>query len=133
MGKNNEKIKEFKSYITLKKQFAETKERYKELRESMGNISIQKISDMPKTGSNNDKIAELLVKIEEIEECKLKLSRKFLEIENKIETLKDVKQKRVMELRYLDGITFERIAVAMGFSWNHVHRIHSKALNNIKI
>ena len=36
--------------------------------------------------------------------------------------------RQLLVMRYLNGKTFERIAVEMNFSWRQVHRIHGRAL-----
>ena len=42
-------------------------------------------------------------------------------------------QKRLLSLRYLDGYTFEKIAVEMGYTWRHVMRLHYEAVCDLDI
>lgn len=47
--------------------------------------------------------------------------------------LEDDTLRLLMEYRYLDGLTFEEIAVKMHYSWRWVIKLHGKALAEIKI
>jgi DNA-directed RNA polymerase specialized sigma subunit len=47
--------------------------------------------------------------------------------------LADVKERTLMDYRYLQGMTFEWIASTMGYHWRSVHKIHVRALNKIQI
>ena len=45
----------------------------------------------------------------------------------------DRQLREVLELRYLDGATFEEIAEEMGLSVRHVLRLHGAALEKISV
>lgn len=55
------------------------------------------------------------------------------EIENAIDNVKDDNQRRVLKYRYINGMTFEQIAVKMYYSWRQLHRIHGQALQNVRM
>lgn len=59
--------------------------------------------------------------------------KKCKEITDKIERLKNEDEKDVLMYRYIKLMKWEDIAVRMGYSWKHVHRIHSNALNHFKM
>jgi archaellum component FlaC len=50
-----------------------------------------------------------------------------------IESVEDDRERLLLQYRYLDGKTFEKIAVEMNYSWRQIHRLHSKALTNLKM
>lgn len=50
------------------------------------------------------------------------------DIEDMIETLEPV-ARRLMRHRYIEGLTWEEVCVAVGYSWRQAHNIHAKALN----
>lgn len=56
-------------------------------------------------------------------------------VEELIATL-DGEELDVMKWRYINGLTWDKVAEAMSYSYTNVHRIHNKALkrlaNNIK-
>ena len=93
------------------------------------------ISDMNvQTSHNNNSIEDLLIKIEEcIEEYnkkEIKLYNKQLEIENCINSLEPT-ERIIARSRYIEGKTFEQIAVDLNYSWRHTIRIHGKILQKI--
>ena len=52
------------------------------------------------------------------------------EIEDAIEPLPS-NEKAVIRAYYLDGLTWEATAYLLGFSYQHVHRLHSNALHKL--
>lgn len=55
------------------------------------------------------------------------------EISEVIEAVKDAQERLLLRYRYIDGKTFEEIAVMMEYSWRHIHRLHSQALSSVEI
>lgn len=55
------------------------------------------------------------------------------EIAHKIEDMNDETEKLVLRYRYIHLLTWEDLAVKMDYSWQHIHKIHNKALNNFKL
>lgn len=49
-------------------------------------------------------------------------------IETTIEQLEDETERDLMRLYYMEGLTWEEVAVAIHFGWRHTHRIHSRVL-----
>ncbi len=86
-------------------------------------------------GDNLDKapLEESLDKIKEIEkDCDKKLQelliKKFV-VENKIEQL-DQPYKSILYLRYIRGNTLNKVSEDMGYSYDHICKLHGKALKN---
>lgn len=50
-----------------------------------------------------------------------------------IENIKDVTLREVLLNRYVEGMTWEKVALAMNYSIKHVHRLHNKALEQLEI
>ena len=48
-----------------------------------------------------------------------------------IEQVQDSRYRRLLRARYLEGMTWEQIAVRMGYSWRQVVRMHGDALNEV--
>lgn len=94
------------------------------------------ISDgMPHASGCSD-LSSYMAKVDELEKKILKKKdhrlQKQQEIRNRIERMEDENEKDVLTYRYLGGMKWEDIAVKMGYTWQHIHRIHSSALKNFK-
>ena len=96
----------------------------------------QNISGMPNgKGTNLDSapFEESLDRIKEIEkDCQKKLEelllKKFM-VENKIEQLEQP-YKSILYLRYIRGNTLNKVSNEIGYSYEHVCRMHGRALIN---
>jgi DNA-directed RNA polymerase specialized sigma subunit len=60
------------------------------------------------------------------------LIEKRAEIESVIEKIDDTILRTLLRYRYINGYNFERVAVEMNYSWRHMLRLHSTALNKVK-
>ena len=52
------------------------------------------------------------------------------QIEDMIESLESTERK-LLRHRYIEGLTWERVCVAMGYSWRQTHNIHASALDKL--
>lgn len=59
--------------------------------------------------------------------------KKCKEIRDKIEQLASEDEKDVLIYRYIKLMKWEDICIKMKHSWQHIHRIHAKALKNFKM
>ena len=110
-------------------------ERLKEIRGSRISISVAN-DGMPHTHNNNDLSSyAALLDQEERRYMKVRYLRiqKCTEITNKIERLENEDEKDVLLYRYIKLMRWEDIAVSMEYSWQHIHKIHARALINFKI
>ncbi len=55
------------------------------------------------------------------------------EISETISTIPDLKDRTILEMRYLSFRTWEQIAVTLSLDLRWIHRLHTKALQKIKI
>lgn len=75
-----------------------------------------------------DKVLEIETEVDkEIDE--LQIVRQ--EIRETLNQLEDESLKLLMEYRYIDGMTWEQIAVKMNYCWRQVCRKHGQALTQI--
>ena len=95
----------------------------------------QHISDMPKAkgGSNSNQMDHYMEITETISQEIRDIHKTRKEIAGIINSIQDDTLKNVMRFRYLSGMTFEQIAVAMDYSWRQVCRKHGEALEKIKM
>lgn len=94
-------------------------------------------SGMPGGGGDGDKYTNGVAKIieleEEIDRRTDALVDKRREIERCIDATPDAAERRLLKLRYIDGMKWERIALEMSYTQRQVLRIHGNALENLHI
>lgn len=56
-----------------------------------------------------------------------------IQIGNAIASVSDERLRELLRLRYIEGSSFEQIAVTMNYSWRQVLRLHGTALNEVVI
>lgn len=116
--------------------------RYRDLKAERGDIAAAyhaladpknaNIDGMPKSPGTGDPLISIteqrrqLVKkyhdkLEEIDAA-------LLMVENMIEGLEPT-ARRIMRCRYIDGLPWEKVCVAVGYSWSQTHDYHAKALD----
>lgn len=132
----NEKKKEYlKSYQRSAKREQDILEEIRKLR--MDKMFPSVVNDgMPKGSSQSDLsgyAATLDDLIEKLKKERLEKIQNLRSIEDQISQMQDEDEKHVLRLRYIKGMKWEEVAVEMGHSWQHTHRIHSKALKNFKM
>lgn len=133
--KENEQKKEYLlGYQRASRQLIRLQEELYELR--MNKISPSVVTDgMPHASGGND-MSGYAAKVDELER-KIKKARyrrlcKFKEIRDHIEKMDDENEKDVLMYRYIRGMKWEEIAMTLGYSWKHMHRIHRNALEHFK-
>jgi len=122
--------------------------RYKPLDEQVNQLLLEKqeilalgtkvtptYSDIPHKSNIGDKTSTTIEKLEEHEQ---KINQKIDEfiavksdIERAIHTVQDDTLRLLMRYRYINGWTWERIAVEMHYTYQWVCQLHGKALNMI--
>ena len=55
------------------------------------------------------------------------------EIGAAIDTVPDARLQELLRLRYIEGMTWERVAVQIDYSYMQVCRLHGKALSQLKM
>lgn len=106
------------------------------LDEQLYTISSPRISDLPKGGTRRTSEDIIVDKIE-VEERINRLCEKGhnikLEIVHKLDELDDPRYADVLELYFIDCLTFEEIATVKGYTIRHVFRLYNAAINTITI
>lgn len=132
----NEKKKEYlKSYRDAVVAETQIKEEIDQLRlDKMFPSLVQ--DGMPHGSGSSDlsayaaKLDELLSELEEQMNERIQLRR---EIVRKIECMDSETEKAVLRYRYIHMLKWEEIAVKMSYTWQHIHRIHGKALSHFEM
>lgn len=132
----NEKKKEFlMSYQKEKRRVRRLEEQLEELRRNKMSPSVTN-DGMPHSTDKKD-LSDYAVKVDEIEQ-ELVTARynricAFQEVQRRIESMEDEREKDLLTYRYLKGLKWEEVCVRMDYKWRQVHRIHAKALKNLKM
>ena len=94
-------------------------------------------SDMPKGGGNGDRVPVAVERIVEIErELDREIDRQAdlrVRVEAAIRGLSDPKLRDLIRYRYVDGMTWEQIAVELDFTYQWVCALHGRALDQISL
>lgn len=54
-------------------------------------------------------------------------------VNNAIDSVEDMRYRRLLEMRYRNYMTFEQIAAAMAYDVRTIHRLHGKALLRVRV
>lgn len=127
---------ELKAYTDIKKERDHLAQKIKELEWEMYGPRAQCLDGMPRSGPGEnyvteeqlDRKAELL---RLYQAKRAELDAAAVAIERAIEKL-EPRERQLMRLHYIDGLTWEQVAVEMAYSWRQVHRIHGDALGKLK-
>lgn len=136
MTENDKKKEYLKSYKKLCDKLKSLEDQLQSLREVEQSAKIQQLSDMPKAHRQAD-LSDVMVKIEAIYTKIIRLRaeciEKKLEIENRIADMPDGIEADILHKRYLEFKSWEEICVELNYSWKQTHRLHSRALSNLKL
>ena len=134
---NQGKIKYLKRYVLLDREIDRKLKEVARLRAKLTRITQVLTAEPRGGGTIYGKTEEILVKIVDLEhEIDADVDRLISIRENIkaiIESVEDDRERLLLQYRYLDGKTFEWIAAEMNYSWRQIHRLHSKALTNLKM
>ena len=94
------------------------------------------ISDMPRNPNRGgSRMADAVMKIiylqEEIKNDMIALVNLKREIMDVIKAVSSLELRTILEKRYLSFISWERIAVELGYSIQHMYRLHDMALREV--
>ena len=133
--------KEKKQYLN---RYIQAKNRYNAISEEMLRIRSEAcrispiISDIPVNGSHiSNKIEQAIEQLDacanDLEKESIEMRQLMQEVKAAINTIPDETLKQLLELRYINGYTWEQIAVKMYYSYVHICRLHGLALKKIMI
>lgn len=126
---------QLKTYRAIKQERDDIQRRREDLEAAMYGTRSQRLDGMPRGGSGANDILEAQIdRKDELLAMYLakeeELDAALFAIEQAIEKL-DPTQRTLVRLHYIDGLTWEQVAVAIDYSWSQTHRIHSAALKKL--
>lgn len=137
MNESNAKKKAWlRRYLEAKKYEREIMLEMEEL-EGQYILPSKVIDGMPHGSGSDGDLSTFAAKYDELyEEVKAALEKRIemrREVRNAIEEMENETEKILMLYRYIDGKTFEEIAVHMGYTWRWTMQIHGRALSHFEI
>ncbi len=134
----NAEVKEYlKEYKTLRVQIAKDEARLKELEEMKDEITANITDERVQSSSVGSKVEKLAIKIADLEneiaDEKIRAIDRMNEIHSSINSLDDVDEQLILELRYIRRMSFADIARSLYFSASKVYRLHRNALKNMTV
>lgn len=127
---------QLKAYKEMKKERDDLRQRLQALDAQLYGMRAQRLDGMPRGGSGENYVTEELLEAKDelmVLFCmkQAELTAELVKIEHAIEALAP-RERHLIRLHYIDGRTWEQVAVEMGYSWRQVHRIHGDALKKLK-
>lgn len=130
---NREKIKYLSQYMKLVVEYEHMFETYRALLDRLAFPSpkIQVLSLTPSGEGGGNPIEAEYLRLFKLESLLEDIQKRMSCIEESICELEDSTQRLVLRLRYIDGLSWEKICVKICYEWTWTHRIHSNALEKI--
>ena len=133
---HKKKIKYLSQYRYIKSDIDRKIREIEDTKSRIFNITAT-LSDMPKSTSRSNTIADNISKFNDFEnDIKNdldKLLRTKKSIESKINSIEDLKLREILKCRYIDCKKYEEIAVEKNIDMRWVYRLHEKGLDLIEI
>lgn len=101
-------------------------------------LKVPAQNGLPKTQNPNSRVERFAVKIADeshkLMELRQRLNDAIPRLESKIcHEVADATARRIFILRYVEGMYFKEIGSAMGYSEQHICRLHNKTLQDLGI
>lgn len=128
-----------RAYRALKQERDEVRQMIETIEAELYSPKVPRLEAVPSGGGQlHDGITPTDAKIDKrdellalyAEKC-AQMDAELLAIEQVIDSL-EPREKTLLRLHYVKGLTWENVCVEMSYSWRQVHRIHAKALEKLK-
>ena len=133
---NQEKIQYLLQYHRLESEIDQLLEERNRWKEKIQKLTSGYLDASQGTGSE-DRLKRAQDKIIEIEErltAKIdKLTDKRIEIDRQIEAIADHRLRCLLHYRYIDGLTWGKVAGKMNYDYRWIMRLHRKSLDRLAI
>lgn len=122
------------SYKDLKAERHQIEAELEKVEALMASPKAQSLTGMPRTPGVGDPVFNMVDVHVTLVERYLALLQRLEADQTAIETLiegLEPRARRLMRYRYIDGLRWEEVCVAIGYSWRRTHQIHDKALDDL--
>ena len=129
---NKERLR---NYQAIKRERLQIEQQLETIEAALYSPKAQRLTGMPSGPRNGNPMEDLAAKHLELQQryrAKLaELTEEQLAIEAAIESL-DPTARMLMRYKYIDGLTWEEVCVKINYGWNQTHKLHRKALEQLK-
>lgn len=127
-----------KKYQAIKAERKQLETMLEEIEAPLYDPKAQQLTGMPHapssagSGSAQERMADRTMELRTYYTEKIaELRDEQLRIEKAIDSL-DPMARLLLRYKYIDGMTWEAVCCAIGYSWRQTHRLHSEALRQLK-
>lgn len=124
-----------RKYLDLKRERQQLQQKLETIEAELYAPKNQRLTGMPHAPSPGNALEDMTARHIDLQQrynAKLaEMAAEQLVIENTIEAL-DPTMRILLRYRYIDGLTWEEVCVKMKYSWSQTHRIHSRALEELR-
>jgi DNA-directed RNA polymerase specialized sigma24 family protein len=125
-----------RSYLDLKAERDQLRQQLETIEAALYSPKAQRLTGMPASPSHGNAVEEMAARHLELMDRyrakMLELAEEQLEIEKAIEALEPT-ERMLLRFRYIEGLPWEEVCVRMNYSWRQTHRMHSKALEALRM
>lgn len=118
-------------YLNLEKQIKMLSEEIEELESERDSITV-KLDGLPRGTDLSDKTANLATRLSDMLMKRIEMRSEAWEVREEIvdyiNGMANRTHSRILYLHFIQGATFEFIAVDINMSWRHTHRMYADAL-----
>lgn len=122
--------------ITLDERIKDNELELQKIRLEAEGLKSQDFSEKVQMTPKTDRTAEMVIALLELSNLLTNQRIEFYKVKYQIleliETADKPEYKRLLHLRYIKCLKFEKIAVEMDYNFNYIHELHNKALINLE-
>ena len=120
------------TYRIVKREIEDLDYRMAQLRLKYAAPSAINYSDMPKAHNTEHDLSEYVAKMDEMTDYMISKYTRLRGIEvdiyKRADQMQHQTERDILRTRYIDGLTWDQIALKLGYSRRNVTRIHGRAL-----
>ena len=124
------------AYLDAKTEYERLERQIEEIETRIQGLGVDYSKVKIKTTPNNDKIADNIDELNKLhKEAELKMQEQVKTMQavlKAIDSVEDATKRDILQRRYIEGESWESIAVEKNYSWRHIQRLHAEAKELIK-
>lgn len=127
--------KSLKLYRKIKMERDHLQKKIIEIRQTADGLKSTRWNSMPGSGEVSDPVFVAVQKYDELigkyQKAEANAAKALFIVESMISGLKDPTERNLMRYKYIDGLTWEEVCVAIHYGWSRTHELHSSILDQL--